>query len=398
MKLERRSVFGWGATGAGYASCHLGIVIHYDSGNLGLAHKPHSACRAYWKNTRRFHMGPRRGWTDIGYSFGVCPHGIAMEGRGARRQQAAQPGGNTTWHSITLMTGPAEDITPAAIQGVRELRAWLRKNYGTGRGVKGHRDFISTSCPGDKAYALVRNGTFGKAPGTSVPGLDSGAAAGGDDVPEFNWYSTDGGQTVPPGEWTSVRWENTQKDGKGTYWSVVFGESTYHLMAGVTLSGLSQGDRVQLCAVHMDKDEGADLPDGILKRGASGAKVERVQEGLKELGYSLGGYGSDGKYGGATEDAVRAFQRDAGITVDGEYGPQTEEAMEDELGGGSGWYTKHWFAPSAPAVADSSGSVDLTYSIPERILKGKRVRVRVRHDGNRSAKVASGNVYIHEWK
>ncbi|MBV2364253.1 peptidoglycan recognition protein family protein [Streptomonospora nanhaiensis] len=178
MKLERRSTFGWGATAAGYGSCHLGIVIHYDSGNLGLHKKPHSACREYWKNTRRFHMGPARGWADIGYSFGVCPHGIAMEGRGPRRQQAAQPGGNSTWHSITLMTGPAEDITPAAIEGVRQLRAWLRKNYGTGAGVKGHRDFISTSCPGNKAYALVRNGTFGKAPGASIPGTGSGGANG----------------------------------------------------------------------------------------------------------------------------------------------------------------------------------------------------------------------------
>src|SRR5690606_12507787 len=115
MKLERRSVFGWGATAAGHAPCDRGLVIHYDSGNLGLHAKDHSACRTYWKNTRRFHMGPSRGWADLGYAFRVCPHGIVMEGRGAKRAQAAQPGGNTTWTSCTLMTGPAEDITPAAI-------------------------------------------------------------------------------------------------------------------------------------------------------------------------------------------------------------------------------------------------------------------------------------------
>ncbi|MFC7745384.1 N-acetylmuramoyl-L-alanine amidase [Nocardiopsis composta] len=166
MKLERRSVFGWGATAAGHAPCDRGLVIHYDSGNLGLHAKDHSACRTYWKNTRRFHMGPSRGWADLGYAFGVCPHGIVMEGRGAKRAQAAQPGGNTTWTSCTLMTGPAEDITPAAIEGVRQLRAWLRTNHGLGTGVRGHRDFISTSCPGDKAYALVRNGTFSKPPGS----------------------------------------------------------------------------------------------------------------------------------------------------------------------------------------------------------------------------------------
>lgn len=167
MQLERRSVFGWGATAAGYASCHLGLVIHYDGSNQGLASKPHSACRTYWKNARRFHMGPSRGWADLGYSFGVCPHGIVMEGRGARRAQAAQPGGNTTWTSCTLMGGPSEEPTPAQIEGVRQLRAWLRTNYGMGAAVRGHRNFISTSCPGDRAYRLVTNGTFTKAPGSA---------------------------------------------------------------------------------------------------------------------------------------------------------------------------------------------------------------------------------------
>lgn len=168
MKLERRSVFGWGATGAGYAPCDRGLVIHYDGSNQGLANESHSACRDYWRRTRRFHMGPSRGWADVGYSFGVCAHGIVMEGRGARRQQAAQPGGNTTWTSCTLMTGPGEDPTPAQVEGVRQLRAWLRKNYGLGSAVRGHRDFIPTSCPGDRAYRLVTNGTFTKAPGSGV--------------------------------------------------------------------------------------------------------------------------------------------------------------------------------------------------------------------------------------
>ncbi|WP_431870787.1 peptidoglycan recognition protein family protein [Nocardiopsis eucommiae] len=191
MKLERRSVFGWGATAAGSAPCASGLVIHYDSGNLGLHTKAHSACRTYWKNTRSFHMGPRRRWADIGYSFGVCPHGIVMEGRGARRAQAAQPGGNTTWTSCTLMTGPAESITPAAIEGVRQLRAWLRKNHGLGAGIRGHRDFVATSCPGDRAFALVRNGTFTGAPSSGT-------------TPTTPPPSSGGGSTSPTGAETDM--------------------------------------------------------------------------------------------------------------------------------------------------------------------------------------------------
>lgn len=163
MKLEKRSAFGWPATAAGYAACKNGLVIHYDGSNQGLAGKPHSSCRAYWKATRRFHMGPARGWADIGYSFGVCPHGIVMEGRGWQRQQAAQPGGNSTWTSCTFMSGDGEKPTAAQIDAFRELRAWLR-GKGLGSAIKGHRDFISTSCPGSTLYSMVKSGALTGAP------------------------------------------------------------------------------------------------------------------------------------------------------------------------------------------------------------------------------------------
>lgn len=135
------------------------MVAHYDGSNLGLAKKPHSACRQYWQNTRKFHMGPERRWLDIGYSFGVCPHGIVFEGRGFGYVQAAQPGGNQTWTSCTFMTGDAEDPTTAQLNAWKELRSWLR-GKGLAAAVRGHRDFISTSCPGSDLYAMVKSGAL----------------------------------------------------------------------------------------------------------------------------------------------------------------------------------------------------------------------------------------------
>jgi hypothetical protein len=163
VKFVQREAFGWGASGASAASPQQGLVIHYDGSNQGLAGKSHSACVTYWKNTRRFHMGSNRGWSDIGYSWGACPHGYIFEGRGLNRTQAAQPGGNSTWYSVTLMSGPGETPTDEQIGAVRQLRAWLRSK-GVGAGVKGHRDFFATSCPGDRLYALVKNGTFTGSP------------------------------------------------------------------------------------------------------------------------------------------------------------------------------------------------------------------------------------------
>ena len=53
----------------------------------------------------------------------------------------------------------------------------------------------------------------------------------------------------------------------------------------------------------------------LSKLGSTGAEVTRVQKKLKELGYYSGA--ADGIYGNATKAAVKAFQKNCGITADG---------------------------------------------------------------------------------
>lgn len=169
MHLLKRSDFGWGRTAARAASPRMGLVIHYDGPGQDLTKQSHSHCLAYWKGVREFHL-KERGWADIGYSFGVCPHsdsqgnGYVFEGRGLGREQAAQPGGNTTYYSVTLMLGDGEHPTDVQINTVRELREWLHSK-GNANTVKGHKDFFNTSCPGTILYKLVQDGTFTKKPG-----------------------------------------------------------------------------------------------------------------------------------------------------------------------------------------------------------------------------------------
>lgn len=171
-KYVSRSDLKWGPSPAGSATPRSGLVVHYDSVDQGLAGKAHSACLTYWRNTRAFHTGPSRGWADVGYSFLACAHGYVIEGRGLRRYQAAQgtTAGNSNYYSVTLATGPTDTITDAQINAVRELRQWLIQDHGNAGTVLGHRDFVGTSCPGDKAYALVRNGTFAQPPGVYTEG------------------------------------------------------------------------------------------------------------------------------------------------------------------------------------------------------------------------------------
>lgn len=181
-KYVSRSALGWPATKAAYANPRSGLVIHYDGSDQNLANRPHSACVDYWKRTRSFHMRTR-GWVDIGYSFFACGHGYVLEGRGLYREQAAQPGGNSTWYSVTLATGPSEKPTKAQVNAVRQLRTWLMEpNTSIKAAITGHRDHSSTSCPGNILYRMVKDGSFKGSPEEDDMQLN-------DDVPIGPWIS-----------------------------------------------------------------------------------------------------------------------------------------------------------------------------------------------------------------
>ena len=167
-----RTYFGWSATSpADYADPKKGLVIHYNGDATGL--DDHADCVAYWKGVRNSHVNGN-GWADGGYSFGASVDGDIFEMRGVRRYQAAQGTtvGNRDYYSVSLMIGGAERPTNAQIDAVRRLRKWLMDQYGMAGTVLGHRDFISTSCPGAPLYALVKDGTFTKAPGSTGGGLE----------------------------------------------------------------------------------------------------------------------------------------------------------------------------------------------------------------------------------
>lgn len=61
--------------------------------------------------------------------------------------------------------------------------------------------------------------------------------------------------------------------------------------------------------------------------GLSTAQVKAIQTALSSRGYSLGSYGIDGSYGESTYEAVKSFQRAAGLSVDGVAGPKTVAAL-----------------------------------------------------------------------
>ncbi|MFC3996699.1 N-acetylmuramoyl-L-alanine amidase [Nocardiopsis sediminis] len=190
-----------------------------------------------------------------GNSFMACPHGYVIEGRGLFKQQAAQPGGNSTYYSVTLATGPSDPITDAQIEAVRQLLQWLvEPESSISRTVKGHRDFISTSCPGDKAYAMVRDGTFRKAPSGSFP------PDGEDDMPKHRRFEKDDAQELASGQWASLVFDRRHDGATGELYSLVGVDepdgALYDLSVGVTIEGLAAGAEVQIRATEYEEGGG----------------------------------------------------------------------------------------------------------------------------------------------
>ncbi len=76
----------------------------------------------------------------------------------------------------------------------------------------------------------------------------------------------------------------------------------------------------------------------LSKLGSRGNEVRQVQKKLKELGYYKGSV--DGIYGTGTQRAVKAFQKNCGITADGIAGPKTLKFLGlSSSGGSSGEYS-----------------------------------------------------------
>ena len=116
-----------------------------------------------------------------------------------------------------------------------------------------------------------------------------------------------------------------------------------------------------------------------LKKGDNGADVKAMQKLLISNGYSCGSAGADGDFGNDTEKAVKAFQKDAKLTVDGIYGIKTKQALTN--------WRKGWI-PTGTATVSNTDAVNMrsgagrTYPVIRVLHRGNRFEVDGRKDGN----------------
>lgn len=139
------------------------VVFHYTAA-LSDTRDRHEECAVRVRGVQAFHQ-EGRGWNDIAYNFLVCKHGWIFEGRGVDAKSAAT--GNDNSHTLAVCFLGADkagrdDVTAAGRAALVEITRWLVQRRPVVKNMRGHRDFMPTSCPGDEIYQYVRGATFRK--------------------------------------------------------------------------------------------------------------------------------------------------------------------------------------------------------------------------------------------
>jgi hypothetical protein len=162
---------GWGARNPngpcnGISSNPKGVAIHWEGPQMGT--RPHGECDNIVRSIQNYHMDTQ-GWSDVAYNLMVCEHGYIFEGRGKGKGAAANgtTAGNQDYPAICALVGENDPQPPELDRGIGDAAAMVR-SWGVGGAVKGHRDFVSTECPGSKLYDKVKSGKFSGS-GSSTP-------------------------------------------------------------------------------------------------------------------------------------------------------------------------------------------------------------------------------------
>lgn len=159
MKFVSRSEWGakYGRGPTNITPGKGGVTVHYEGGGK-LTGQPHSKCAARVRNIESYHVN-HNGWQGIAYTLLVCEHGYVFEGRGLGHRTAANGtnSGNQNWYAVCALIGDKDPAGDTLLHGMRDAIDYLQKN-GAGKKINGHRDHLSTSCPGSALYAWVKKG------------------------------------------------------------------------------------------------------------------------------------------------------------------------------------------------------------------------------------------------
>ncbi len=161
------------------------LIVHHSASNNGHTSASAPGILRSWFN---FHTGPEKGWNDIAYNFVIDNEGVVWEARHGSLAGAVAgdaTGGNQGFTQLVCIIGDynAASPTPASLNSLVQLLAWLSDRYGistaagaeatfSSRGsnlwpagtsvstptITGHRTMSRTTCPGDNLNSYVVGG------------------------------------------------------------------------------------------------------------------------------------------------------------------------------------------------------------------------------------------------
>jgi hypothetical protein len=111
---------------------------------------------------QRFHQADR-GWPDLAYHFVIDLNGNVYEGRPLTARGDTATTYDPTGHFLPVLEGDYNHQQPSDRQlGVlSDLLAWAAEAFSVEAStLAGHRDYASTSCPGDAVYGFIADGTL----------------------------------------------------------------------------------------------------------------------------------------------------------------------------------------------------------------------------------------------
>ena len=218
-----------------------------------------------------------KSWSGIGYHFFIRKDGSIYKGRPIDTIGAHCLNQNSDSIGICLEGCLSQEKpTQAQINSMKELLTYLKGIYGN-IPVKGHKEFMATDCPGSLMdYIGELNGVV-QTPTQAQP------------VIKKTWEYYINGDLV----------QRLQH------------ELNVQFNAGIKEDGYLGDQTLEA------------LKKVLIKRGAKGKLTKIIQERLLHLGYKLPRFGADSDFGGETENTLRQFQADRGLSTDAIVGINT---------------------------------------------------------------------------
>lgn len=305
-----------------------------------MGHFSHEACFSYVRGIQNFHMDVR-GWSDTAYTAIVCPHGYVFEARWLDRRTGANGTniGNGTAYAVCYLGGEGDPFTDAGKRAIRDVVAYLKAHGHAGPEVNCHRDWKSTSCPGNDICGWVKAGLQYKnesAPVVNVPGASKPQpptlryGSKGIEVEKLQAFiaaalkislAVDGDY----GKYTVAAVKEFQSK-NGLVVDGIAGPKVWGKIAAILdyVTALASAPKSKPAPVPKPTPAPYPAFPGIMRKGSKGSGVTQAQTRLSQRGWKIH---VDGDFGNETDTIVRKFQHQKGLHVDGVIGKNTWKAL-----------------------------------------------------------------------